>query len=519
MLDIKNNLIMKKFLYIICVFFIVNTLVNAEDLCLSTMSGNINLPFLPEVTTMSDSVPPFWVDIVTSLPEGYIVDDQGNVEISTAEGLAWFISEVNGLNGCEPDNFKGRTVVLTNDINLSDSDIGVRRFTPIGNRNNPFMGIFDGCNHKIDGINILYRHHYGDSAVFDIGMFGYICNGTIKNVILNSGTLFVNDFLDEIYQYPQGSLVSFSDSLSVIDNCIVKLDLGFINGGAVVGVNRNSIIRNCSYNFGGNVDFGINGAGIVYLNLSEGGYANSEVLNCYFYGGLIGSYSVENQGGIVCFNETATNNNGKSAIIRNCHAKLLKDMYGFDYVGGIAGYNSEGSIMENCYADITSVEHDITLIGKNDGIFNNCSEYVVEDDHCLLLDYVYVGEHKTNSLLDALNIWVDIQDDPEIYQIWEIKNNGIPEFEGFYPSGITIENSNFDNIVIYPNPSKDFINIKGLNGESTMSYSIYDMTGRLVLQGYISQNSEISISSLKDGIYVISIDVEKPIKSKFVKQR
>ena len=47
----------------------------------------------------------YWADTVTEQPDGYVIDAYGNVEISTPEGLAWLSCVVNGLNGCEPDNF------------------------------------------------------------------------------------------------------------------------------------------------------------------------------------------------------------------------------------------------------------------------------------------------------------------------------------------------------------------------------------------------------------------------------
>lgn len=58
----------------------------------------------------------YWADTVTEQPEGYVVDTEGNVEIFTPEGLAWLSCVVNGLNGCEPDSFDGRTVKLMADL-------------------------------------------------------------------------------------------------------------------------------------------------------------------------------------------------------------------------------------------------------------------------------------------------------------------------------------------------------------------------------------------------------------------
>ncbi|MBQ6771424.1 MAG: hypothetical protein IJP44_10680, partial [Bacteroidales bacterium] len=125
---------------------------------------------------------PYWVDTITAQPEGYVTDAEGNVEISSSDGLVWLISAVNGLNGCEPDDFNGRTVKLTQDIDFGEIGYDYN-FSPIGTRDTPFMGTFDGDGHKIQRIcqmylrNIPPYHHY-----FDIGIFGYIRHATVRNV-------------------------------------------------------------------------------------------------------------------------------------------------------------------------------------------------------------------------------------------------------------------------------------------------------------------------------------------------
>lgn len=271
---------------------------------------------------------PFWVDHVTSVPEGYVTDAEGNVEISTAEGLAWLISVVNGLNGCIPDDFDGRTVKLISDIRLDAN--GERRFTPIGNRTRPFKGTFDGDHRLIDGMIIHYSQNDGDTLLtLDMGMFGCLRHGTVKNVVLNTGRVRYNSILSQGWY--QAALVAVSDSLSLVDDCTVSMnEVSFTNGAVLVGLNRNSTVRNCAADLSDPsplVSVAQNGAGVVMRNLSEGGYADAEVLNCYFYGNMLGSYSVENESGIVCFNETAAGNNGKKAVVRNCYAELLGDLW------------------------------------------------------------------------------------------------------------------------------------------------------------------------------------------------
>ena len=56
---------------------------------------------------------------------------------------------------------------------------GVENFTPIGTEDTAFKGILDGNNHKISNVKI-------ESAEKNVGFFGYINSGTIKNVILEN---------------------------------------------------------------------------------------------------------------------------------------------------------------------------------------------------------------------------------------------------------------------------------------------------------------------------------------------
>ncbi len=74
-------------------------------------------------------------------------------------------------------------------------------------------------------------------------------------------------------------------------------------------------------------------------------------------------------------------------------------------------------------------------------------------------------------------------------------------------------------IVIYPNPSADFINIKNGEKESIISYQIYDNAGRL-MQHNEHPVSEILIQDLPSGAYVLRLINERKdlINRRFVKK-
>ena len=98
---------------------------------------------------------PFWTDTIVSQPSGYSMDANGDVEISSSDGLVWLISAVNGLNGCDPDDFEGRTVRLNDDIDFGTEGMEYR-FTPVGTRQTPFSGTFDGNGHKINNLCLRF---------------------------------------------------------------------------------------------------------------------------------------------------------------------------------------------------------------------------------------------------------------------------------------------------------------------------------------------------------------------------
>lgn len=65
-------------------------------------------------------------------------------------------------------------------------------------------------------------------------------------------------------------------------------------------------------------------------------------------------------------------------------------------------------------------------------------------------------------------------------------------------------------VVIYPNPTRDYIRIDGLS-TGKMDIQLYSLSGQLLLQGEYQQNDPIDISNLKPGLYLIRVN-EKTFK-------
>ena len=146
--------------------------------------------------------------------DGYVEDENGNVTISTAEGLFYFAKKANAGN-----NFAGKTVTLANNIDLNDE-----KWTPIGSFNDAttqFKGTFDGQNHAVTGLKVEESNKQG------VGFFGKVYTGTIKNLTVEGSVSASN------CNYVGGIV---GHGYATITNCTFKGTVGNNNSMQVGGI-------------------------------------------------------------------------------------------------------------------------------------------------------------------------------------------------------------------------------------------------------------------------------------------
>ncbi|GAA4080006.1 hypothetical protein GCM10022389_27660 [Flavobacterium cheonanense] len=69
-------------------------------------------------------------------------------------------------------------------------------------------------------------------------------------------------------------------------------------------------------------------------------------------------------------------------------------------------------------------------------------------------------------------------------------------------------------ILIYPNPTNNFITIKNKeNSSEYFKYKIFDLTGRNIISGNSKFNEQINVESLTIGNYLIQLETENGQKS------
>ena len=254
-----------------------------------------------------------------------VINSDNIVEISDAQGLINFRDDINSGN-----TYEGKAVLLTSDITLSSN------WTPIGiispdtdnknpetGDNKPFKGIFDGCNHTINNLNISSTENKNN------GLFSFVVDGTIRNVTIGENGEVTGSSGAGVV----GFLYGFEGNIS---NCINYADTN--RAGIVVQIAGQHTIYNCK-NYG-TINNGMGGIvgssnGTDWEQFTN---VSNTIINCGNYGNVTretGDYC----GGIVGF--------FKGDILNSCNqGEIQNDNV---WTGGIVGGYAGGFKIENCY--------------------------------------------------------------------------------------------------------------------------------------------------------------------------
>ncbi len=104
--------------------------------------------------------------------------DENTLEIYTASDLKWFRDKIN--NGTIKT--ANKTFLLTEDIDLAGEN-----WMPIGTNSIMFQGTFDGNGKTISNLkSTKYCKINNEGAAYGTGLFGYVKNGTVKNLVIEN---------------------------------------------------------------------------------------------------------------------------------------------------------------------------------------------------------------------------------------------------------------------------------------------------------------------------------------------
>ena len=505
---------------IICSALSLTIAVNAQTLNCNPDTngegGSILEQELHQGLTNRDLPEQYWVDIVTEQPEGYVVDENGDVHIYSAEALAWLSSVSNGLNGQQADDFEGKMVTLEANVDMSaaiwtsiaQGELGDT--TPDRLR---FSGTLDGNGFVISGITLYKKDQKSNSFL------GTLEGARIEDVVLrhayaeesnaNDGKLFISaDFVE-------------GPRTTVIDRCFVEFDeilkyTSYRQNTALFGYYNNGIIRNC----------------MAVLHKAD-----------------VTSEDHEDNLSLFVWQNTGT--------IENCASIADSVHWGYHYyLTGIAEINHASGTIENCYSYIGDFwgEYGMPfeqvpragICWENYGQVKNCyynmwpgSDEHLDECHSFYdspVNTSYGGEitetasfmptpyfqypywvlndsvnipspsgfvYSTDELRLALFDWVLGRQETGQYLWWCAD-------ESFFPNNLPSlceidinsiqEESTLKSCPVYPNPADDVFRIDGIVPDETL---IYNALGQLVKS--VNATNEVSVSDLPAGVYLLRI--------------
>lgn len=443
---------------------------------------------------------PYWTDFVTSQPDGYIEDEDGNAVITSTEGFVWLSCLVNGLHEQEPQKFRNKKVKLMRDVNLSEY-----RWMPIGNTWwNTFDGSFDGGNHTISNVYVNEDHDW-------VGLFGHVYQGKFVNVTIDNSIVKGFSNVGTICGLYQNIGYDWNYGDVLFDNCHVKNAsvygdnyVGGIGGrienwGDETGLTI--VVRNC---FSSGEVHGSNHVGGFIGNIKD--FAN--ISNCYSACDIFATEM--DAGGLVGFT--------KNCALENSYATGTITSTGGSY-GKLVGYLCENVTANYLYG--IEDENPINLfgyVGENCTIDN--SEWFTSAG--VINNSITHGGNSYTNLVDALNAWVDANNSEGQYRHWvadtENKNGGFPIFAPRYTLTYKVDGEVYQTkmleagamLTAEDEPTKEGYMFGGWSEiPATMPDHDVEITGKFHLYGDVNIDTEVDVVDVVDiARYVVEIPSE-----------
>ena len=117
-------------------------------------------------------------------------------------------------------------------------------------------------------------------------------------------------------------------------------------------------------------------------------------------------------------------------------------------------------------------------------------------------------------LNDPCYAWVIDVDEYCCTNSWDPDCQSLYDYCAENSGTVDVEEFNFDNIVVYPNPTNSILNIRtNLN----ITYTLYDFTGKIIVKD--SKEEKVDITYLPNGVYFLSIEHEgKRFNKRIIKE-
>lgn len=144
--------------------------------------------------------------------------------------------------------------------------------------------------------------------------------------------------------------------------------------------------------------------------------------------------------------------------------------------------------------------------------------YFLENNNYFISSPVNTSNYKLRKGFIFNSVNNNFNEDENLVNIMHgFSNNGILYYTKNlqvwkYDLLLSISDFQFENIVIYPNPSTEYFTIKST--DKVKSVSITDMLGKVVLNITTKNDNKIDISKLNSGVYIVKLITDKRIISR-----
>ncbi|MBR1850586.1 MAG: T9SS type A sorting domain-containing protein [Bacteroidales bacterium] len=413
--------------------------------------------------TSRPTVPSYTVDDAAQAPStkaGYVTAYNGDVHIYNENGLAWFISVVNGHNNTQIRSF------FFNNVYLHDKaegyDMRNHLWTPVGTTQHRFRGHFIGVGSDeatttpaaspVTIRNIIVNEPNMDYA----GFFAFLDSAEIKNIALEAEVVHGSQFVGGIAAYTYRTEItdckveSNGGAGPLDDKYTSLLTTHYTSGGMVGKADETRISGNTSnVKFLGDAIFcgGVVGYG-TSTRIENNGVGNLSRMEGLYVGGAAGYLD-----GTAPASRRAKRD-GNPSVVANNYIRFVAD-HRSQRVGGVVGY-ADNTLIENNYVfgDIdgqTSSGAVGAVLSTNAAATNNY--YAATDAKVAVgtrrlnatIDNTATFSGRTNhvvldrrvdgarNLTQALNIWVrNHNEQGGDYRTWrsdlEYRNYGYPLF-------------------------------------------------------------------------------------------
>ncbi|MBP5677294.1 MAG: T9SS type A sorting domain-containing protein [Bacteroidales bacterium] len=401
---------------------------------------------------------------------GFVTTYNGDVHIYDENGLAWFISVVNGLNGTQAREFYFNNVYIHKKSNGTVYDMKDYLWTSVGSHQHAFRGRLYGVDGEGLGLTDAQKDSCTTPATTPViikniivdepdlenaGFFAFLDKAKIKSLHLQSALIRGSQYVGTFAARSQNSKldnVIVDDDQELETNSITTILTTHYASGGILGRSYKDTVTN-SIAEAKYVGDAVYSGGMVGYGESAS-FGNSSVRNDnrmsgLYVGGLAGYLNGTAPVSASLFRRKS---NGEPSIVRNNYVHLLTNGKG-QRVGGIVGQSSN-TIIENNYVygilEGETTEGGVAALadqgtqGDHNYYAKSATNRVAgQQRNGAVLDHTTSFEGKgnqvtvqqpmygVNNLTRVLNLWVR-EHDGEGYKTWRSDlddvNSGYPIF-------------------------------------------------------------------------------------------